>query len=89
MYGRYMMSTKSAMKEARDNFSDLVNRSSYGKERIVLTRRGKGVAALVPMEDLEILEKIEDHLDYEAAALALEEEGEAIPWSKVKRTLGL
>jgi prevent-host-death family protein len=42
MYGRYMMSTKSAMKEARDNFSDLVNRSSYGKERIVLTRRGKG-----------------------------------------------
>jgi len=83
------MSTKSAMKEARDNLSDLVNRSSYGKERIVLTRRGKGVAALVPMEDLEVLEKIEDHLDYEAASEALKEEGEAIPWRKVKRTLGL
>jgi prevent-host-death family protein len=89
MYRRYMMSAKSAMKEARDNLSDLVNRSSYGKERIVLTRRGKGVAALVPMEDLEILERIEDHLDYEAAAEALEEKGEAIPWSKVKQTLGL
>jgi prevent-host-death family protein len=83
------MSTKSAMKEARDNFSDLVNRSSYGKERIILTRRGRGVAVLVPMEDLAILEKIEDHLDYETAAEALEEEDKAIPWSKVKRTLGL
>lgn len=83
------MSTKSAMKAARDNLSDLVNRSSYGKERIVLTRRGKGVAALVPMEDLEILERIENHLDYETALEASKEEGEAVSWSKVKRTLGL
>ncbi len=83
------MDTKTAMKDARDNLAELVNRSAYGKERIVLTRRGKGVAALVPMEDLEILEKIEDHLDYEAAAEALKEEGEAIPWDEVKRTLGL
>ena len=83
------MSTKSAMKAARDNLSDLVNRSSYGKERIVLTRRGKGVAALVPMEDLEILERIEDHLDYETAWEASKEKGEAVSWSKAKRTLGL
>ena len=41
------------------------------------------------MEDLEILEKIEDRLDYDAAAEALEEQGKAVPWSKVKRTLGL
>lgn len=83
------MSSKTAMKEARDNLSELVNRSSYGKERIVLTRRGKGVAALVPMEDLEVLEKIEDHLDYEAASEALKEDGKAVSWSKVKRSLRL
>ncbi|MDQ2784261.1 MAG: type II toxin-antitoxin system Phd/YefM family antitoxin, partial [Chloroflexota bacterium] len=27
--------------EARDQFSDVINRAAYGKERIVLTRRGK------------------------------------------------
>jgi len=29
----------------------------------VLTRRGKDVAAIVPMDDLNILEAIEDHMD--------------------------
>ena len=56
------MSTLSTV-EARGNFSDLVNRSAYGKERVVLTRRGKGVAAVVPIEDLRLLEAIEDRLN--------------------------
>lgn len=39
--------------EARAQFSDLVNRVGYGKERIVLTRHGKPLVALVPAEELE------------------------------------
>jgi prevent-host-death family protein len=74
--------------KARENFSDLVNRSAYGKERVVLTRRGKGIAAVVPMEDLELLEKLEDRMDLEAARKALKEPG-TIPWEKVKADLGL
>jgi antitoxin (DNA-binding transcriptional repressor) of toxin-antitoxin stability system len=31
--------------------------------RVVLTRRGKDVAAIVPMDDLNVLEAIEDHMD--------------------------
>ena len=82
-------------KEARDQLSELVSRAAYGKERIVLTRRGKGVAALVSLEDLLALEqmvrRLEDQADLEAANKAL---GEAkrmgtVPWEKVKEELGL
>ena len=84
------MTTLSTVK-ARENFSDLVNRSAYGKERVVLTRRGKGVAAVVPIEDLNLLEAIEDRLDLEdiEKALADSENRRAIPWDKVKKDLGL
>ena len=84
------MTTLSTVK-ARENFSDLVNRSAYGKERVVLTRRGKGVAAVVPIEDLNLLEAIEDRLDLEdiEKVLADPENKRAIPWDKVKRDLGL
>ena len=76
---------------ARDNFADTLNRVSYKKERIVIRRHGKDVAAVVPIEDLQFLEEIEDRLDLEEALAALKEaEGEElIPWEKVKKDLGL
>ncbi len=84
------MTTLSTVK-ARENFSDLVNRSAYGKERVVLTRRGKGVVAVVPIEDLKLLEAMEDRFDLEdiEKALADPENRRAIPWDKVKKELGL
>lgn len=42
--------------EARAQFSELVNRVGYGKERIVLTRHGKPLVALVPAEVLPDLD---------------------------------
>lgn len=82
-------------KEARDQLSELVNRAAYGKERIILTRRGKGIAALIPLDDLLLLEqmmsRMEDQADLEAAQTALDEakrEG-TVPWEKVKEELGL
>lgn len=59
--------------EAREHFSELVNRTAFGKERIVLTRRGKNVAALIPLEDLRLLEVAEDKLDLIDAQAALKE----------------
>jgi len=41
------------------NISTLVNRVAYGRERIVLTSRGRPKAALVSMEDLQRLEVLE------------------------------
>lgn len=39
--------------EARAQLSELINRVGYGKERIILTRHGKPLVALVPAELLE------------------------------------
>ena len=48
---------------ARESFSEVVNRAAYGKERVVLTRRGKRLVAVVPIEDVELLERLEDEYD--------------------------
>ena len=43
---------------ARDSFARVVNRAAYGKERVVLTRRGKPLAAVVPIEDVKQLDAL-------------------------------
>lgn len=58
------MTTMTTVK-AREAFSEVLNRSAFGKERIVFTRRGKGVAALIPLEDLALVEAAEDRQDAE------------------------
>ncbi|GAA4629138.1 type II toxin-antitoxin system Phd/YefM family antitoxin [Actinoallomurus vinaceus] len=45
------------MTQARAELAELVNRVGYTGERIVLTRHGRPLAALVPVEDLEALER--------------------------------
>ena len=88
------MTTISAEK-ARNTFSELVSRTAYSKERVIVTRNGKKMAALIPIEDLELLEKIgdrlEDELDAEDIKAALEElrQGKTIPWEQVKKDLDL
>ncbi|MGZ8432355.1 MAG: type II toxin-antitoxin system prevent-host-death family antitoxin [Candidatus Deferrimicrobiaceae bacterium] len=49
------------MTAARRELSEAVNRMVYGKgEPIVLSRRGKDLAAIVPMADLKLMEDIEN-----------------------------
>lgn len=47
------MATEIPVTEARAKFSDLINRVGYGGERIVLTRHGKPLVALLPAADLD------------------------------------
>ena len=47
------MSSEIPVTEARAQFSELVNRVGFGKERIILTRHGKPLVALVPAETLD------------------------------------
>jgi len=56
--------------EARDQLGELVNRAAYSDERIVLTRHGRAVAALVPIAVLHDLEAAEDAADLRAQVLA-------------------
>jgi prevent-host-death family protein len=72
-------------------FADVVNRVAYRSERVLVTRRGKPIAAIVPMEQVEFLERAEDEYDLRMADEALKEleHTPAIPWEQVKRELGL
>jgi prevent-host-death family protein len=78
-------------REARENFSDVINRAAYGKERVVLTRRGKPLVAVVPIDDVEILEAMEDKIDLEDAISAIKEAEKkgTISLDKLKLELGL
>lgn len=77
--------------EARDRFSEVVNEAAYGAERVVLTRHGKDVAAVVPMSDLELLHELERIIDVEEARKALAEaKGAAtITLNKLKEELDI
>jgi prevent-host-death family protein len=66
--------------ELRRALGDVLNRAEYQGERIIIHRRGKNAAALIPIEDLRLLERLiddtEDRLDVAARWAALEESDE-------------
>ena len=81
--------TRLSYTEIRRDLAETLNRVSYQGGRVVVQRRGKDVAALVPIEDLELLERLEDRLDAQLADEAMgDDEGrETLPWSEVRREL--
>jgi len=86
LYNLYM-SKKYTTSTARAQFSDIVSRAEYAGERTVVHRRKKPVAAVVPIEDLELIERYEDELDLRLIKKARKER--TIPWEQVKKELGL
>jgi len=85
--------TRLAAGKVRQEFAETINRVAYGRERVVVRRRGKDLAALIPFEDLMLLEELEHRLDLEEAeeilARAKANREKPIPWSKAKKRLGL
>ena len=71
--------------KAKNDFSKVVERAAREKERVVLTRKGKKVAAVVPIEDLKLLEELDDRQDVADAKKALAEPGPNIPWEQIKK----
>jgi len=59
---------------ARNQFADVINRVAYGKERIVLARRGKELVAIIPVEEFRDIEAWEDARDVELAQQAMAED---------------
>jgi antitoxin Phd len=83
------MTTTMSAADARKRFAEIINQVAYGHDTVVLTRRGEKIAALVSMEELELLQQIEDAMDIEEAKKALAEPGENIPAAEFWRKLGL
>ena len=75
--------------QVRKRLAEVINRAAFGKERVILARRGKAVAAIVSLEDVELLEALEDRIDLENARAALteaEKEG-TVSWEEFKTEL--
>ncbi len=70
-----------------------VSRAEFGKQRTIIQRRGKPVAAIVPIEDVEMLEALEERLIDEGLVDEAKERRAArrpgIPLEEVKARLGL
>jgi len=89
LYNSYIMTlgySEVAATELRDHASEIVNRVAYGDEELVLTRRGKPVAALVSLAALEKLHRLEDEEDAAEAARARKDVRKrgTIPWDEVR-----
>jgi prevent-host-death family protein len=78
-----------AATDARIAFAEMVNKVAFGRERIRLHRHGKDVAAIVPVEDLQLIEALEDRMDLNAARAALREKAPRVEWERLKQELGL
>jgi hypothetical protein len=75
----------------REGFADAINRAAFGNERVLLRRRGRAVAAVIPIGDLRLLEALEDRVDLidARAALAQANEKDAQSFDVILKNLGL
>ena len=81
---------RQAASDVRKDFAEALNRVAFGGERIVLHRRGKDVAVLVPIADLELLEQLEDVLDAKEAERRISDPNEIpIPYETARKALGM
>jgi prevent-host-death family protein len=74
--------------QLRQEIADALDTVAYGGERIAIKRHGKRVAVLVPVDDLELLEAMDDRVDLVLAKKAIKEKGR-LPWAQEKKDLGL
>ncbi|MBI2827615.1 MAG: type II toxin-antitoxin system Phd/YefM family antitoxin [Planctomycetia bacterium] len=75
--------------KVRNNLAEALNRAAYAGERVVLERRGKPVAAIVSIDDLEFLERLENEADIRAVRRARKEKGRRVPLAHIKARLGM
>jgi prevent-host-death family protein len=77
--------------DARHDLADILNRVAYGKERLVITRHGRELAAIVPVEDLKLTARLRRFVARKDVARALDEldTGRASSWEQLRNELGL
>jgi prevent-host-death family protein len=81
---------KLSASKARQDLSSVIKGVRKG-QRFLLSRHGEDVAAIVSVEDLELLQAIEDRCDARVAraALADAEKNGTVSWDQVRAELGL
>ena len=77
--------------DAREQLAHVLNRVAYAGDRVRITRRGKVVAAVVPIGDLEMIERLENEIDIRETEKCLREAKKkgTIPLDIIRKELGL
>lgn len=77
--------------DARSGLAEILNRVAYGKERLVITRHGRELAAIVPVEDLQLVHRLRRFVARKDVARALAEldQGKSASWERLREELGL
>ncbi|MCL2647914.1 MAG: type II toxin-antitoxin system Phd/YefM family antitoxin [Phycisphaerales bacterium] len=77
--------------EARKLFANLISEVGYGHDRTVLCRNGKPLVAMIPLDDLRFLEKLEDQYDLNAVNQSMKDQVSIAPKEakKQKKQLNL
>lgn len=94
-YPAYMTTTSDshpeiAVAELRKNVSDAINRTVYGGERVLVTKRGKPAAALISAADLEYFERLEKQADLAALREAeAKDDGYRVSSKDLRSKLGI
>ncbi|MFZ2173323.1 MAG: type II toxin-antitoxin system prevent-host-death family antitoxin [Rhodococcus sp. (in: high G+C Gram-positive bacteria)] len=74
--------------DLRGHLADVLNRTAYAGERVVVTRHGKRIAAVIPADDLELLEALENARDAAALEQAItEDDGERTTVADLRKEL--
>jgi len=79
------------MTQAHTDFSNLIARAFDSNERTIIAKKGKNVAAIIGIQDLEYLENLsvaEDRVLAEMAEEAMKEPGENISLEEMKKQFG-
>jgi len=75
--------------EIRRIFTDVVNQVTQTGERVIIRRRDRDIAAIVPIEDLKLIERIEDEIDIAEVKIILADNESPVPWEEAMMELGL
>ncbi len=75
--------------EIRRIFSDVLNQVIQTGERVIIRHRDRDVAAIVPIEDLKMIERLENEIDVEEAKKILTDNETPVPWDEAMKELGL
>jgi prevent-host-death family protein len=87
--------TRLNIAKARDQFPEIVTRAAKSGVRTIVSSGGKDLAAVVPIKDLRLLNRMSDEeidrrdLKDARASLAEARKKGTVPLSKAKKVLGL
>ena len=78
---------KVTVTELKEEFRKTTGRVELAGERVIVRRNSRDAFALIPIDDLRLLELVEDKLDALEALKSLEDPRPSIPWAEARRPL--